>query len=761
MSDKYHMVIGIDLGTTYSAVAVYNRFDEQTEIIPNPESRDHQGRLKPETTPSVISRDRHTGKAIVGWPAKRNVGDAQNTVIEIKREMGEVFSEMTLDKFHARGTFRAKQDGAGGFEGDPVKVRYMEEWYFPQEISAFTLIKMKEVAEAHIGAPIRDAVITVPAYFTEKQKKATEEAALLAGLYPRQLIPEPTAAAICYGVDRMESKRKVYLVYDLGGGTFDVSIISVEGQVIGALATSGDPRLGGGDFDDEIVKWVIQELRDKHQLDPGNDREKLARIKAHAEQAKKELSALNSVMMTFIDVWPQQSPSVELTREKFESLIEPLLNKSLTFVDAALNQAEKTRGLRRSDLDAILLVGGSTKIPRVKSLLLEHFQQEESFVSKGMNPDEVVARGAATVAVKFAPSTGEFDITKRPDQTLVNPDLEDDVKIDLITEHSLGVGVQNNEMSRVIEVGTSIPVKQKKGGFTNGGPTTHLDVPVYQGEGQFTYQNTLIGKLNIGPMEPRPADSHQFEVTFSLDDNGLLSLTVHHINENKTYQGQFDQKTGVGGKDALMARRTKLLSLYGGPITGPGTVMPPMEPVRPNASAKAPVGAAPTSAVAPTPPGQPTTGWAPAAAPVSPGGPGQPVASPVVIPPAAAQPAAAPASAAVGGVPHALASVATPPTSPAAPGVPMPSVPVATVPVATPPAPVAAANAILEPKVDVPAEFKSIVRRASKMLLDGGPEKLREAFNRFVTLLNQGAAADSDQLTEAGDELADVYQDCR
>jgi len=216
MTDQLHKVIGIDLGTTYSAVAVYNTFSQQAEMIEDPEN---PGK---DTVPSVVSFDPLTGKVLVGaWAKNRLAIDPQNTIVEIKREMGEEFSEASLDKFGARGRFRAAQKEAG-IEGDPVQVRLGEDWYRPQEVSAFILMKMKAVAESTIGEEIRDAVVTVPAYFTERQKKATREAALLAGLYPLQIIAEPTAAAYCYGVDAFDATPHVYVVYDLGGGTFDV-----------------------------------------------------------------------------------------------------------------------------------------------------------------------------------------------------------------------------------------------------------------------------------------------------------------------------------------------------------------------------------------------------------------------------------------------------------------------------------------------------------------------------------------------------------
>jgi molecular chaperone DnaK (HSP70) len=699
MSDRQHGVIGIDLGTTYSAVAVYDKFNEQAELLENVEAGNGA------TTPSVVGLDPVSRKVIVGMAAKRNLAfDAANTIIEIKREMGDVFSEATLDKYNARSKCRA---------GEPVRVAFNGDWYRPQEISAFTLMRIKEVAEAAMGRPVNDAVITVPAYFTEKQKKATEEAALLAGLYPRQLIPEPTAAAICYGVDRLEPTRKVYLVYDLGGGTFDVSIIAVEETKIDVISTSGDPRLGGGDFDDAIVNWTVQQLREQHGLDvaadPSTQRTKLAQIKAHAEQAKKELSSFQAAKMSFLDVWPERPPTVEITRQQFESLIEQLLSKSLNYVDTAIQAAEK-KGIRREDVNAILLVGGSSKIPRVKQLLLEYFGQDESFVRADLDPDAVVARGAAIMAQRFAPTPGDFNIAKRPDASQMNASADDEITVNLITEHSLGVGVQDELVSRIIDQGTNIPVSKKQGGFTNGGLTRFVQVPVYQGEGQKTFENTLIGKLELGPMEEKPAGHHNFEVTFSLDENGLLTMTVDHVNEGKSYQAKFQQETAVGGVEALAALRAKLHKMF---VKTPGTATPHIGP--PTAPARA----------------------APPAAPVAP----QAVASPTApAPPSMPAPPSAP----------------VPPSSPVPPSAPAQ---VASPPMPTAPPAAPAGDGLVLPTVEVPAEFKSIVRRSQKLILERPSPRLVAALNKFVTSLNRGAA--SDDLEELGDELADVYEDSR
>ena len=497
-------------------------------------------------------------KAFVGSAAKRNLAlSPQDTVIEVKQEMGEDFRPETLVKFNAQGTFN---------QGDPVKVHFGGQWMLPQEISAFTLMKMKEVAEREIGEEIRDAVVTVPAYFTEKQKKATEEAALLAGLYPRQLIPEPTAAAICYGVDQGDETRKLYLVYDLGGGTFDVSIIQVEGGRLEVIATAGDPRLGGGDFDDAIARWAVGELAQKG-INVASDRSTMARIKEQAELAKIGLSLAESARLDLSFLKHPTVQGLELTRATFIGLIEPLLTKSLSSVNEAL-EAAKSKGVDRSHIDAILLVGGSSKIPRVRQLLLDFFQKDESFVRGDLNPDTVVARGAAIMAHRFAPSPPPYDIRQRKQQStsLMNDQASDVQDVRMITEHSLGIAVPDSSGTMIIRQlvprGADIPIQVKEGRFANAGPTTFLEIPIFQGEDKYPHNNTLIGTLKIGPMEPKPANSHQFDVEFNVDIDGLLTMVVHHLNENKSYEAKFDQKTGLGGDDALIAIRNKLVGLY-------------------------------------------------------------------------------------------------------------------------------------------------------------------------------------------------------
>ena len=550
MSEKYHNVIGIDLGTTYSAVATNNKYTESTEIL-----RTSKGEL---TIPSVVSFDRTNKKAYAGQEAKTNYPvDPDNTVIEIKREMGEVVNERNIGKLRKLGLNPVIGE-------DPYRVFFGDGWYLPQEISAFVLMEVKEVAQKEINEVINDAVITVPAYFTEKQKKATEEAALLAGLYPRQLIPEPTAAAICYGVDSVDkgtSGKMTYLVYDFGGGTFDVSIIEVENEKITVIATSGDSRLGGSDFDNEITSWIVKKLFADYQLDISNNQFFVAKIKAAAEEAKKILSQFDDASIDISFINDPRIQSIKITRGEFENLIDNLLHISLNKVDEAIQIAQKDKDISKEKIDNILLVGGSTKIPKVRRMLLEYFGKGDDFVSAEANPDTVVARGAAIIARKFEATPGKFDIVKRAEANLMSKDtgIPDPV---LITEHSLGVGTVQDRVVHIIERGRVLPARQSKDDFVNSGPSEYINVPVFQGESKYAYENTMIGTLSIGPMEPRPAGEHRFEVLFNIDENGLLAMTINHLNEKKSYDAKFDQRTGIGGDEKLKIVRLKLWDMF-------------------------------------------------------------------------------------------------------------------------------------------------------------------------------------------------------
>jgi molecular chaperone DnaK (HSP70) len=674
-----HKVIGIDLGTTYSAVSAYDP-DQMTSVI----LADEDDRT---ITPSVVGLS--GGRAIAGWIAKRNgLANPRDTIVEIKREMGELFTPATLDKYIARGQWTEQQ---------AVHVLFNKLWMLPQEISALILMRMKAIAERRLGEEIRDAVITVPAYFTSNQKKATEDAALLAGLYPRQLIPEPTAAAICYGLDRMDPDSHTYLVYDLGGGTFDVSIIRVKESDVQVLATSGDHRLGGGDFDDAIAHWAVEEAK-KQGLDISNDKVARAMVKFAAEDTKKLLSASNTANLVVSDPVSNRSIALTLDRATFEGLIGELLKRSLNSVALAIQYAEE-RGVAKSAIDQVLLVGGSTRVPKVRQLLLDYFNRDEAFVRADGNPDLLVARGAALVANNFQPSPPPFSIKSKPSASLVNPEAQGVMNVELITEHTLGVGVQEDRFDSVIDRGSPIPTTKTKP-YTNPEGASNVKVPIFQGEGAYVQENTLIGELTIGPMQPLPRDSHHFEVTFSLDQNGLLTVTVNHVNEGKVYKADFRHETTVKGDDALNTLRQRLLGIFEASPTAAATAVvppPPPPPPPPGASVAAAAGVAP--GVAPGP-----------AAPPPPPPPSAP-----------APPAADGAGAAAGdGLPEGLL---TPLTG------------------------------------EVKDEYRGILRRSRKQLVRKIDPDLVEAYNVFARAVNANKPADVVQ--DLADELGDAYDDAR
>ncbi len=710
MDTSLHRVIGIDLGTTYSAVSAFCRDTEEAVVI-----RTEAGEP---IVPSVVSLISDPPRAIVGREAKANLPVCpEQTIIEIKREMGETFSQTTLAQYRERAeqqgvqprTYSADGPEGSGREGDPFVTLLGGEHYTPQEISALVLMKVASVAKARIGEEIVDAVITVPAYFTERQRSATREAALLAGLYPRQLIPEPTAAAICYGLDRYEPNRKAYLVYDLGGGTFDVSIITVQESDVSVVSTAGNARLGGGDFDNAITDWAVAQLRGQHGVDVENMPAARAKIKQHAEMAKQALSTFEEADLPLGDVFdPGTSapPALKLTRKVFESLIEGYLKDSLECVDGALAQAQEDQGLGRDDIDAILMVGGSSRIPLVKAKLLSYFERDEEFIRDDLNPDEVVARGAASLATRYQPTDPPFEIA-RSDEGLAEAEVDElGLTVRHVVEQSLGIAVAGGGFSRIISRGTQLPVSQREEGYTNTGPVEVIPVHVHQGDSDMAYENDLIGIVKIGPMEPKPAGSHQFVVTFTLDENGLLSAVVDHINEQKSYRAEFEQKASLGATEALSARRDHLLTLFA-----------PQAPA-----------AAPTA----RPPATPMSGAAP-----EPGAPAGAVPTPTQETPPAAQIPPAP----VPGTPEAGAPAPDPGPQPQQPDH------------------TAESAQLVELTTDPPGKMETILRRSKKLILKSGDEELAQAYNALVRSLNHGDPEES--IDDRWDKLEDAYHDAR
>lgn len=522
---RYHKVIGIDLGTTYSAVSLWDHEDKKIVVIKNKVTQ-------MSTVPSVVGLDPE-GKVIVGSQAQNNlIMDPGNTIIEIKRLMG---------------TYEREPDPARNDPGLPKTVRFRNRNYLPQEISAFILMELKRMAEEFVGEPIHDAVITVPAYFREPQKGATADAAAMARLNLCMLLNEPTAAAVSFGMDQIkDDNQHIYAVYDLGGGTFDVSIISVTRDEVSVVGTGGDPKLGGGDFDDRITGYVVEYIRDKHHVDLSQEPDYpalWARIKREAELRKRELSTSTSTMLSLPYLTRQLSVNVPLSRATFESLISDLLKNSLDCLDQAIASAYESNGITREMIEQVLLVGGSTRVACIRPMLAEHMGMELQDVRNDIDPDEVVSRGAAIVAMRFHPKDAfegeEVEIDTSTAEGQAEAELASTqaaaIVLNDVTSHSLGIMVNEGDFFPLIPKDSQIPARREQDGFTNAGRTRLIEVMIFQGESPKALDNTLIGKLPIELPEERERGYYQFQVTFALDTNGLLNVTVLCLNDNSLW----------------------------------------------------------------------------------------------------------------------------------------------------------------------------------------------------------------------------------
>ena len=464
-------VIGIDLGTTNSCVAVLENGEPQ--IIANSEGM--------RTTPSVVAFTKG-GERIVGEPAKRQaVTNADNTVISIKTHMGTDY------KVSAEG-----------------------KEYTPQEISAIILQKLKADAESYLGQPVKEAVITVPAYFTDAQRQATKDAGRIAGLDVKRIINEPTAAALAYGMDKLDQDKKI-LVFDLGGGTFDVSILEIGDGTFEVLATAGNNRLGGDDFDKVIIDYLAEEFKKAEGVDLREDNMALQRLKEAAEKAKKELSSTMSsnINLPFITATASgpKHMNIDLSRAKFDELTHHLVEKTMEPTKRALADA----GLSVSEIDDVLLVGGSTRIPAVQEAVKKFIGKEPH---KGINPDECVAAGAA---IQAGVLTGEVN-----DLLLLD-----------VTPLSLGIETMGNVMTKIIERNTTIPTKKSQVFSTAADNQTAVDIHVLQGERSMSYDNTTLGRFQLSEIPPAPRGIPQIEVTFDIDANGIVHVTAKDLGTGK------------------------------------------------------------------------------------------------------------------------------------------------------------------------------------------------------------------------------------
>ena len=464
-------IIGIDLGTTNSCVAVLEGGEPQ--IIANNEGM--------RTTPSVVAFTKD-GERIVGEPAKRQaVTNADNTVISIKTHMGTDY------KVSAEG-----------------------KEYTPQEISAIILQKLKADAEGYLGQQVTEAVITVPAYFTDAQRQATKDAGRIAGLDVKRIINEPTAAALAYGMDKLDEEKKI-LVFDLGGGTFDVSILEIGDGTFEVLATAGNNRLGGDDFDKVIIDYLADEFKKAEGVDLRSDKMALQRLKEAAEKAKKELSSTMSsnINLPFITATASgpKHMNIDLSRAKFNELTADLVEKTMEPTKRALADA----GLSVSEIDDVLLVGGSTRIPAVQEAVKKFIGKEPH---KGINPDECVAAGAA---IQAGVLTGEVN-----DLLLLD-----------VTPLSLGIETMGNVMTKIIERNTTIPTKKSQVFSTAADNQTAVDIHVLQGERSMAYDNTTLGRFQLSEIPPAPRGIPQIEVTFDIDANGIVHVTAKDLGTGK------------------------------------------------------------------------------------------------------------------------------------------------------------------------------------------------------------------------------------
>ena len=498
-------IIGIDLGTTNSCVSVME--GNEPVVIPNSEGR--------RTTPSVVAfTDANERK--VGDPAKRQaITNPKKTIFSIKRFMGESFDRTTKE------TGRVPYEVVKG-ENNTPRVKIEERLYTPQEISAMILQKMKKTAEDYLGQEVTEAVITVPAYFSDSQRQATKEAGEIAGLKVKRIINEPTAAALAYGLDKKNKDIKI-AVYDLGGGTFDISILELGDGVFEVKSTNGDTHLGGDDFDQRIIDWLADEFKADEGIDLRKDPMALQRLKEAAEKAKIELSSSNTTEINLTYIMPVNGIPKHLVRNlsraKFEQLIDDLVKATIEPCRKAIADS----GYKVSEIDDIILVGGSTRVPIIQKVVEEFFGKTPS---KGVNPDEVVAVGAA---IQGGVLTGE---------------VKDVLLLD-VTPLSLGIETYGSVMTKLIESNTTIPTKKSEVFSTAADNQTSVEIHVLQGERPMAKDNRSIGRFHLDGIPPAPRGVPQIEVTFDVDANGIMHVSAKDKATGKTQQIRIEASSGL------------------------------------------------------------------------------------------------------------------------------------------------------------------------------------------------------------------------
>lgn len=504
-------IIGIDLGTTNSCVSVFE--GNEPVVIANSEGK--------RTTPSIVAFV-EGGERKVGDPAKRQaITNPKRTIYSIKRFMGETYDQ--VQKEISRMPYTVVRG-----DNNTPRVEVDGRQYTPQEISAMILQKMKKTAEDYLGQEVKEAVITVPAYFSDSQRQATKEAGQIAGLEVKRIVNEPTAAALAYGIDKANKDMKI-AVFDLGGGTFDISILEFGGGVFEVLSTNGDTHLGGDDFDHVIIDWLIQEFKNDEGADLSADPMAMQRLKEAAEKAKIELSSSTSTEINLPYIMPVGGVPKHLvktlTRAKFEALAHGLIQACKTPCEAALRDA----GLSTSDIDEVILVGGSSRIPAVQQLVQDFFGKAPS---KGVNPDEVVAVGASIQGAILNKESGVGDI----------------VLLD-VTPLSMGIETLGGVMTKLIEANTTIPCKKSQVFSTAEDNQPEVTIHVLQGERQFARDNKSIGRFNLAGIAPARRGVPQIEVTFDIDANGILKVSAKDKATGKEQAIRIEASSGLSQEE--------------------------------------------------------------------------------------------------------------------------------------------------------------------------------------------------------------------